>query len=182
MPPKKRITRDVILERAFEIVHQEGMESLNARYLAKSLGCSTMPIFQAFEDMEQLKMAVKKKIDIYYTTYIERYVDKTDYLFTMSFAYINFAREERNFFGAIFVNPFLPSRTVEGVVKSSWNRETIQYTAEQFQISIQESEALYRDVRFYAHGIATQLYGENMELSKEEIRGLLMHAIERFLG
>ena len=53
--------------------------------------------------------------------------------------------------------------------------------AEQFGISIRESEELYRDIRFYAHGIATQLYGGNMTLGEEEIQGLLHHALERFL-
>ena len=56
MPPKKRITKELILQKAFEIIHEEGIESLNARYLAKQLNCSTMPIFQSFQDMRDLKM------------------------------------------------------------------------------------------------------------------------------
>ena len=75
----------------------------------------------------------------------------------------------------------LDSRTVREVIDSPWNRETIKCTAEQFGISIRESEELYRDIRFYAHGIATQLYGGNMTLGEEEIQGLLHHALERFL-
>lgn len=62
-----------------------------------------------------------------------------------------------------------------------WNRETIECTAEQFGLSMQGSEALYRDVRFYAHGIATQLYGGNMTLSEEEIQTLLRNVMEKFL-
>lgn len=181
MPPKKRITKEKILEKAIDIVHEEGIEKLNARYLAKELKCSTMPIFQAFQDMNELKMNVKTQIDDYYTKFIIQHLDKQDYLFTMSFAYINFAKNERNFFGALFVNPLLDSRTVQEVIDSPWNRETIECTAKQFQISVQKSEELYRDIRFYAHGVATQLYGGNMTLSEEEIKMLLRHAIWGFL-
>lgn len=140
-----------------------------------------MPIFQSFQDMRDLKMEVKRWIDEYYSAFLNRYVQKEDYLFTISFAYINFARMEHHFFGALFVNPLLDSRTVREVIDSPWNRETIKCTAEQFGISIRESEELYRDIRFYAHGIATQLYGGNMTLGEEEIQGLLHHALERFL-
>ena len=181
MPPKKRITKELILQKAFEIIHEEGIESLNARYLAKQLNCSTMPIFQSFQDMNELKAEVKLRIDEYYTEFINQYIDKADYLFTISFAYINFARKERNFFGALFVNPLLGSRTVQEVIDSPWNRETIECTAEQFGLSMQGSEALYRDVRFYAHGIATQLYGGNVRLSEEEIQTLLRNVMEKFL-
>lgn len=181
MPPKKRITRELILKKAFDMVNEEGIDSLNARALAKKLNCSTMPIFQSFQDMRDLKMEVKRWIDEYYSAFLNRYVQKEDYLFTISFAYINFARMEHHFFGALFVNPLLDSRTVREVIDSPWNRETIECTAEQFGISIRESEELYRDIRFYAHGIATQLYGGNMTLGEEEIQGLLHHALERFL-
>ena len=44
MPPKQRITREMILECAFVMFLSEGMETVNARSVAKALGCSTQPI------------------------------------------------------------------------------------------------------------------------------------------
>ena len=73
-------------------------------------------------------MEVKRWIDEYYSAFLNRYVQKEDYLFTISFAYINFARMEHHFFGALFVNPLLDSRTVREVIDSPWNRETIKCT------------------------------------------------------
>ena len=37
MPPKTRITKEVILNKSFEIAQEEGVESLNVRYLAKKI-------------------------------------------------------------------------------------------------------------------------------------------------
>ena len=37
MPPKQRITREMILERSFTMFCQEGMEAVNARSVAKAL-------------------------------------------------------------------------------------------------------------------------------------------------
>lgn len=181
MPPKTRITKELIIEKSFEITKSEGIENLNARYLAKQLNCSTMPIFKVFNDMNELKFELKKKIDAYYNDFILAHLDKNNYLYTMSFAYIDFAIKEKNLFGALFVNEFIKTRSIEEVVHSAWNRETIEYSAQQFGITIKESEILYRDIRFYTHGIATQIYGGNMALKEEGIQTLLKNAINKFL-
>ena len=56
MPPKKEDhKRTDFRKNAFDMVHEEGIDSLNARALAKKLNCSTMPIFQSFQDMRDLK-------------------------------------------------------------------------------------------------------------------------------
>ena len=181
MPPKTRITKELILQKSFEITKNEGIEYLNARYLAKNLSCSTMPIFKVFGDMNELKTELKKMIDDYYDQFIHRYIDKNNYLYTMSYAYIHFAVKEQKLFGALFINEFIQTRSIDEVIQSPWNRETIEFTAKQYQISIEESERLYRDIRFYAHGIATQIYGGNIVLSEKEIQALLNNAIEKFL-
>ena len=140
-----------------------------------------MPIFKVFNDMNELRFELKKKIDAYYNDFILAHLDKNNYLYTMSFAYIDFAIKEKNLFGALFVNEFIKTRSIEEVVHSAWNRETIEYSAQQFGITIKESEILYRDIRFYTHGIATQIYGGNMALKEEEIQTLLKNAINKFL-
>ena len=116
MPPKTRITKELIIEKSFEITKSEGIENLNARYLAKQLNCSTMPIFKVFNDMNELKFELKKKIDAYYNDFILAHLDKNNYLYTMSFAYIDFAIKEKNLFGALFVNEFIKTRSIEEVV------------------------------------------------------------------
>ena len=57
MPPKSRIEREEILNRTFELARREGFESLTARGLAASLGCSTQPIYDAFADRKALEAA-----------------------------------------------------------------------------------------------------------------------------
>ena len=61
MPPKQRITREMILERSFAMFCQEGMAAVNARSVAKALNCSTQPIFSYFSGMDDLKNALDQK-------------------------------------------------------------------------------------------------------------------------
>ena len=47
MGAPKRITRETILQSAFTLLCKEGYEALNARSLARKMGCSTQPIYAA---------------------------------------------------------------------------------------------------------------------------------------
>lgn len=55
MPPKVKITKEMIIDVAFEIARSEGAENINARTVSKKLGCSTQPVMYHFKTIEELK-------------------------------------------------------------------------------------------------------------------------------
>ena len=48
MPPKMRITKEMVVEAAVEIARQSGYENINARTVAGQLSCSTQPVMYHF--------------------------------------------------------------------------------------------------------------------------------------
>lgn len=48
MPPKAKITKDMIIDAAFEIARETGAENINARTVSKKLNCSTQPVMYHF--------------------------------------------------------------------------------------------------------------------------------------
>lgn len=180
MPPQTKVTKEAIVDQAYRIIKEEGIEQLNARYLATKLGCSTQPIFKNFKNMEELKQFVKVKIDACYDAFIKEHTNLEDQLFTTATAYIHFANQEKYLFGALFVHSLIESRNIREVLTSTWNLETIDHCQKQYSISKKQAENLYRDVRFYSHGIATQLYAGTIILSEGEIEELVKNAIDRF--
>ncbi len=58
MPPKARVTREKIVDAGFDIVRQDGWESLSVRNVAGRLGCSTQPVMYNFSTVEELLKAV----------------------------------------------------------------------------------------------------------------------------
>lgn len=55
MPPKVKITREMILNAALALTREQGFEAVNARNIAAELECSTRPIFTAYQNMEEMK-------------------------------------------------------------------------------------------------------------------------------
>ncbi len=61
MPKKTHLTINDFLETAFDMVRKNGWEKLSITAVAKHMGCSTMPVYSHFENLETLKNEVVKK-------------------------------------------------------------------------------------------------------------------------
>ena len=72
MPPTPIITKQDILNAGIQLIRENGIRSVNARSLAKSLSCSTKPLFRIYKNMEELKKDIKKELDIYYNDFMEK--------------------------------------------------------------------------------------------------------------
>jgi AcrR family transcriptional regulator len=79
MPPKVRVTKEEIINAAFEIVRRSGPQALNARNVATALNCSTQPIFSNFASMEELQEAVGVAAYEMYLQFLNREVESGEY-------------------------------------------------------------------------------------------------------
>ena len=73
MPPKAKITKDMILNTVLEITRKTGFEAVNARSIANKLQCSTRPIFTCYKNMDELKNEFLEFAFDYYNQYVADY-------------------------------------------------------------------------------------------------------------
>ena len=106
------ITAEMLLEAGAAITLEKGADALNVRSVAAKLNCSVQPVFRNFGSMETFRRAVIEYLDGTYQSFIAQYLDKSDYLFTISLAHILLARDRRNLFGVLFLSNEYGSRTV----------------------------------------------------------------------
>ena len=104
MARKEKFYKEDLLQMGVQFVKEKGIENLNARELAKFIGCSTQPIFRNYDNMAEYKKELKKYMKDDYNKFIEQYVDKKNYLLTISFAYALYAKIEKNLFRARHTN------------------------------------------------------------------------------
>ena len=74
MPTKIRISKDMILDAAFEIVRKDGIEKLSNRELANKLKCSIRPIYYQFENVEEMQKELYKKIEHYFYKFLFNWI------------------------------------------------------------------------------------------------------------
>ena len=171
-------SKEEILEKSVNFIKEYGYSSLTVRSLAKYIGCSTQPLFRNFENFNVYKKELKGYLRKDYESFIAKYVNKDDYLYTISYAYALYAKEEPNIFFAMFMADLAGSRTVKEVLDTDRNKETIIEMTKQYNISFEDANKIYRDVRFYTHGMATQLCVKSIKLTEKEIKDLIKNNIE----
>ena len=153
-----KFSKEYILEKSVEFIKEKGYSNLTARELAKYIGCSTQPIFKNYNNFDMYKEDLKN------------YLRK-------SYAYALYAKKEPNIFFSMFMADLAGSRTVNEVLNTDRNMETIKAMVEQYKISLEKAKKVYREVRFYTHGIATQLCVNSIKLNDNEIKDLIKNNI-----
>ena len=167
MPPKVRTTRDEIVEEAFRLVREEGVEALNARSLAKRMGISTQPIFSNFHNMAQLKEEVLAKASELYFKKLDEAEEKGDMppLKARGMAYIDFAREEKWLFRLLFMDKRDDSLSYP---TDDASRE-IALVSKSFSLEREGAKRIHALLWFAVHGIASLFATESLELDREAV-------------
>ncbi len=151
MPPKQRITREMILERSFTMFCQEGMAAVNARSVAKALNCSTQPIFSYFSGMDDLKNALDQKAhDVFEQTVSEEAKD-CPVLEGSCNAYVRFATEQPRLFAHMFLRE---DNGVQSFGGELVREPMIAGEAGEKGLENEKAKRVCEDVLLYAHGLA----------------------------
>ncbi len=153
MPPKQRITRDMILEKSFAMFCKQGMETVNARSVAKTLSCSTQPIFSYFSGMEDLKSAIDQKARELYETSVLKEIEKTPGALGCMRAYLLFAKEQPRLFAHLFLR--LGEKSEPPKMDEQFRARMVQEESEQTGLSEEQTKECIAKLWVFTHGMAS---------------------------
>ena len=170
MPPKQRITREMILERSFAMFCQEGMEAVNARSVAKALNCSTQPIFSYFSGMEDLKDSLDLKARELFEETLNGAARESETLNSYCLAYVRFADAQPHLFSRMF----LRLSDTAGSFMHLLNESLWQAESQQNGISVEQARIVCNDTLVYAHGLAAVAASRKGFMPLEEIENRVL--------
>lgn len=171
MPPRVKITKDEIIERAIDLVREGGGQAINARAIAKALGCSTQPIFSNFATVKELELAVVSRAYELYTAFLESEAKSGKYPKYKAFgmAYIRFAKEERELFKLLF----MCDRGGKGLTPTADFEASVQMIMSANEVTREEAQLIHLEMWSAVHGIATMQATSFVELDWELISTML---------
>lgn len=184
MPPKAKFTKDEILDMAFYITKEYGIDAVTARELGARLGSSARPIFTIFESMDEVKESVIIKSKELYGQYVEDGLKSQLAFKGVGIAYIRFAIEQPKLFQLLFMRPTQEPTDVSmilPVIDDNYEK-ILQSVQEPYCLERKAAERLYQHLWTYTHGIATMfatgLCSYTMEQLEERLtdvfKGLLL--------
>lgn len=168
MPPKAKITKDMIIDAACEIVREAGAENINARTVAEKLNCSTQPIMYHFAKIEDMKKAVYAKLDRYHTDYLMNIENpKKGIMLEIGLNYIRFAIKESNLFRFLFQSGFAVENSLLEMIDSKELEPIISIMQEAMEMNTEQTKEVFLTIALFAHGYASIIANNSLEYEEE---------------
>ena len=183
MARKEQITKQMILDGAFNLLREEGAEMLTARRLASHIGCSTQPIFRVYANMDELNKEVFAKAKAYYEDYCVSFKRESDIPFIdLAMCYIQFAKEDLNLFRLLFLSKHDEENTMYDLINGNENGFVIRELRRIKNLDMNKAGDIFMKIFVFMHGMACMAICGELDLSKEEVLPTLTDAIKGFLG
>ena len=163
MPPRVRITREMVTDAAFQIARQSGWENINARTVAGRLHCSTQPVMSHFSTIEDLKKAAYEKADRFHSEFLMKIGQEQDPLRTIGLNYIRFGLEEPHLFRFLFQSGYGPHTDFSEIVRAPELEPLLQVMAEASGKTMEKTREMFVLLAIFAHGYASLLANHYME-------------------
>ena len=179
--PKQKITKEMVVETAFELVREGGVKQVMVKNIAEKLGCSVQPIYSYCKSMEGLHQDVMKRIHCFIQEYLSVHINKADFFRSTGHTYIQLAKEEPNIFQMFILHKRENITSLNDLYQSETNQQIDQFIADDLKISISKAKMLHMNMLIYTIGIGTILATTTPGISKEEILEQLEDAYQTFL-
>ncbi|MBD5548449.1 MAG: TetR/AcrR family transcriptional regulator [Lachnospiraceae bacterium] len=180
MPPKAKITKDMIMNTVLEITRKTGFEAVNARSIANKLQCSTRPIFTCYKNMDELKNEFLEFAFDYYNKYVADYSNSVNIssVLVLPLSYIEFAREEIHLFKLLFINDMdLNMEEPMDFYKEIGNEEKARIFSDAIGVEFERAKVIFLDLFLYTHGIAVLTATEKMSLDRNSAEKMMTNML-----
>lgn len=168
MPAIAKVTKDEIIDAAFEIARTEGAEHINARIVSAKLGCSTQPVMYHFKTIEKLRKAAYQKADAYHSAYISD-IRSDDPMKDIGLNYIRFAVEEKSLFRFLFQSDSFSGRSILDLINAEETQPMVGILSREAGIVIEQAQTVFRTVFLCVHGYASMLANNDMTYDEKSI-------------
>lgn len=168
MPPKAKVTREMVVDAAFEVVRESGAENINARTVSQKLGCSTQPVMWNFKTIAEIRQAAYEKADAYHSEYILN-IQGDDPMKAIGLNYIRFAANEKNLFRFLFQSDGLSGKSLSELMDGAEFMPIYGILAQETQTDPERAKMIFKSLFLYVHGYASMLANNAMSYSEEEL-------------
>ena len=168
MPPKARVTKDMVVKAAFEVARKTGAENINARTVSEKLNCSTQPVMYHFATIEELKRAAYAKADWYHTEYLMN-IEQHNILLGIGLNYIRFAVEEPHLFRFLFQSGFSTENSLLEMINSEELKPVISTMQKTMNLNIEQTKEVFVTLALFVHGYASIIINNSLEYNEKII-------------
>ena len=175
MPAIRKTSKEAIINAAVDVLRESGAAALNARNVAKKLGCSTQPIYLCFQNMEDLKAAMTRQAIALHTQSVREWLHilnaddscyrQHSHYSSYGIGFVKFAALEKHLFRWLYLGGGQPGPHQDDVLLP----EIIAAIVNEYGYSEELAEKLHRDMTYYSYGLAILANTGHLNLTDAEL-------------
>ena len=173
MPPKVKVTKQMVADASFEVVRAKGHENLNARTIAEYLGCSTQPVLYSFKTVDEIREAAYEIADGYHTSYIMPKETDENPMLALGLNYVRFGHKEKNLFRFLFQTDQFGGKDINALMSGPELAGILEIMAKGLQVEPEQAGEMFLTFFCAAHGLASLLANNSMEYDEGQCRKML---------
>lgn len=179
--PKQKITRKMVVDAAFQLAREGGMERVLVKEIAARLGCSVQPIYSCFRNMEELRRAVERRTADYMADWLSARLDPASLFQSTGRAYVQFAREEPELFKLFALRRREGVSSLEELRQKEASPKVAEAIAAQLGLSGEQARQLHLDMLIYTVGLGTIFSVTTPGIPAEDVFARQERAYQAFL-
>ena len=173
MPPKVKITKEMVADASFELIRAKGHENLNARTISEYLGCSTQPVLYSFKTMDEIREAAYELADGYHTEYIMPKEEDGNPMLALGLNYVRFGHEEKNLFRFLFQTDKFGGKDIDTLLGDPALSGIFTLMAEGLGVDAGRAKEMFMTFFCVVHGLASLLANNSMDYDEERSMKML---------
>lgn len=180
--PKQRITKEMVVDAAFAIARQKGIENVLVKSIAKELGCSVQPIYSYCENMEGLREAVGNRARAFIREYVAAHLDRNDPFRSTGQAYIQLAKAEPHILKIFLAQQRRNISSLKDIYETETDPQMAEAVAKAWGIDVESARQLHLNMLIYTIGLGTILSVSSPGIPMEEIFSQQEQAHQAFVN
>lgn len=184
MPPKAEISKEKVLDAAFEMVREQGLEVLSARSIAQRLKCSTQPIYSVYGNMEEVKDDVFNRATDFALAGMKQYDDdKNAPAMNLAIGCLLFAQNEKQLFRALYLSDYRRDylKRNNDKLKEEMYAAFLQLDKRLTSIDKSKAEKMFFKLLTYWLGIGTMINTNTLEFDIDDATEMLEEMYQTLL-
>jgi len=176
MGRKAKITKEMVLDAAYQLLEEAGIGAVGIKPIAEKLGCSTQPVSWLFGSMTELKKELFFYAGKLLFSGMAEAVQEKDAVkafFNTGICYISLACDHPNVFRFVSVDD--PKTTVgedlmngASIFSSQFNSDAVDVLASQFSVPKALIGKTVQDIVIYTHGLSVMMMFDSFKMPKEK--------------
>lgn len=178
MPPKQKITKDMLLEHAFKIAEKQGIMAVTSRSVAKSVGCSIQPVFSQFPTMEELREATFDYACNLFVKDVLTFEQQPDFLPQVTMWVLDLARNRPNLFRLLYLSDgFKGNNFLEVMMSFESNQKMILKMMELYGLNENACKNILLRSCLFLIGISTMICVNGMDFSNAQVAEMMKQTV-----